>query len=68
MKTIKEFAERIKNYYRHQSGYVNASMVVYYIEQLQKEYGDESKDTEGVEGIKSEAAEADIRLRDRACA
>lgn len=37
MKTIKEFAERIKNYYRHQRGYVKASMVVYYIEQLEKD-------------------------------
>lgn len=49
MKTIDQFAERIKNYYRHQNGMVNAAMVVYYIEQLQKEYGDESKDTEGLE-------------------
>jgi hypothetical protein len=49
VKTIKEFAERIKNYYRHQKGNVNAAMVVYYIEQLEKEYRDESKDTEGLE-------------------
>ena len=35
--TIEKFAERIKNYYRHQSGYVKASMVVYYIEQLERE-------------------------------
>jgi hypothetical protein len=60
VKTIKEFAERIKNYYRHQKGNVNAAMVVYYIEQLEKEYRDESKDTEGMESIKSEAAEGGL--------
>lgn len=30
-------AERIKNYYKHQKGYVKASMVVYYVEQILKE-------------------------------
>lgn len=37
--TVEQLAERIKNYYRHQKGYVKASMVVYYIEQIMKEEG-----------------------------
>ncbi len=37
--TAEQLAERIKNYYKHQKGYVKASMVVYYIEQIMKEEG-----------------------------
>ena len=35
--TAEQLAERIKNYYKHQKGYVKASMVVYYVEQILKE-------------------------------
>jgi hypothetical protein len=35
--TAEQLAERIKNYYKHQKGYVKASMVVYYVEQIMKE-------------------------------
>lgn len=35
--TAAQLAERIKNYYKHQKGYVKASMVVYYVEQIMKE-------------------------------
>ena len=45
MMTVEEFAERIKNYYKHQRGYVMASLVVYYIEQLQKEQENASNNT-----------------------
>lgn len=38
--TAAQLAERIKNYYKHQKGYVKASMVVYYIEQIMKEETD----------------------------
>lgn len=37
--TADQLAERIKNYYKHQKGYVKASMVVYYVEQIMKEEG-----------------------------
>lgn len=36
--TAEQLAERIKNYYKHQKGSVNASMVVYYVDQLLKEH------------------------------
>ncbi len=36
--TVEKFAERIKAYYSHQKGSVNASMVVYYVDQLLKEH------------------------------
>lgn len=35
--SAKELAKRIINYYKHQKGYVKASMVVYYVEQILKE-------------------------------
>lgn len=35
--SAKELAKRIINYYKHQKGYVKASMVVYYVEQIMKE-------------------------------
>lgn len=41
--TAKQLAERIKNYYKHQKGYVKASMVVYYVEQLMKEETDDEQ-------------------------
>ncbi len=36
--TVEQFAERVKNYYKHQKGVVMPFMVVYYIEQLLKEH------------------------------
>lgn len=39
--TAEQLAERIKNYYKHQKGYVKASMVVYYVEQIMKEQNEE---------------------------
>lgn len=35
--SAKELAKRIINYYKHQKGYVKASMVVYYVEQIMRE-------------------------------
>lgn len=46
--TARELAERIKNYYRHQKGLVMASMVVYYIEQIEKEAENEHENPKGV--------------------
>lgn len=46
--TAEQLAERIKNYYKHQKGYVKASMVVYYIEQILKEQENECKNTKSV--------------------
>lgn len=43
--TVENFAERVKNYYKHQKGAVMPFMVVYYIEQILKEHNNESKDT-----------------------
>lgn len=57
--TTEQLAERIKNYYKHQKGYVIASMVVYYVEQLEREMGNESKDTEGFSNIERSAKEED---------
>ena len=34
---VKDFAERVKNYYRHTSGRPLPATVEYYIEQLEKE-------------------------------
>ena len=40
IKAIEAFAERVKNYYKHYHGMVASGMVVYYIEQVVKEYKD----------------------------
>lgn len=37
IKAIEDFAERIKNYYRHYNGNIPSGMVVYYIDQVVKE-------------------------------
>jgi hypothetical protein len=37
IKAIEDFAERIKNYYRHYNGNIPSGMVVYYIDQKVKE-------------------------------
>lgn len=42
--TVEQFAERVKNYYKHQKGDVKPFMVVYYIEQILKEHKSESID------------------------
>ena len=47
--TVEQFAERIKNYYKHQKGLVQATMVVYYVDQILKEHRNEGKDTKGVQ-------------------
>lgn len=47
--SAKELAKRIINYYKHQKGYVKASMVVYYVEQIMKEIEEnECTNTESV--------------------
>ena len=47
--TVEQFASRIKNYYTHQKGNVQASMVVYYVNEILKEHRNEGKDTKGVQ-------------------
>ena len=38
IKAIEQFAERVKNYYSHLRGQVSSGMVVYYVDQVLKEY------------------------------
>ena len=38
IKAIEAFAERIKTYYSHYRGSVASGMVVYYVDQILKEY------------------------------
>ncbi len=42
-KAIEKFAERVKKYYGNLGGVVPAGMVVYYIDQLVKEYKKEGE-------------------------
>ena len=58
--TAEQLAERIKNYYKYQKGYVKASMVVYYIEQLEREMGNESENTKGFSNIERPSEEKNI--------
>lgn len=37
-KAVTEFAERLKNYYKHLQGKTASGMVVYHIEQVKKEF------------------------------
>ena len=37
IKAVEEFAERIKNYYRHYHGSIPSGMIVYFIDQAVKE-------------------------------
>ena len=55
--TVEQFAERIKNYYKHYNGKVSPGMVVYYIDHLLKEHKNEGKDTQSVARDEREAKE-----------
>lgn len=44
--TVNQFADRIINYYKKLNGSVPSGMVVYYVEQLLKEYNDDTKGCE----------------------
>ena len=58
--TVEQFAERVKNYYKHQKGLVQSTMVVYYVDQILKEHNNDTKgNKEDTEGLGISAAQAE---------